>query len=282
MNPLISIIVPCYNQAQYLDECLQSVFDQTYENWECIIVNDGGTDNTDDVVKQWLANDVRFKYFVKVNGGVASARNFGIEKASGTWILPLDADDLINPKYLQLASEKFPENYDIIYCKAVLFGIVNKEFRLPAFNFDQILLDNQIFNAAFFQKEKWQKIGGYDVEFYYGMEDWEFWINLLKNSNKKVHQLDYLGFNYRRKDKSRDTEYNHSTQKKNKIKSLVFEKHKELYIKQYGNYIDVVTMVNKLQKENLSISTKHQLLLTQISKNIFTKGLFKMITIFSK
>lgn len=282
MNPLISIIVPCYNQAQYLDECIQSVFDQTYKNWECIIVNDGSPDNAGDVAQKWVEKDARFKYFEKENGGVASARNFGIEKASGTWILPLDADDLINPKYLQLASEKFPENYDIIYCKAVFFGIVNKEFRLPAFNFDQILLDNQIFNAAFFPKEKWQKIGGYDVEFYYGMEDWEFWINLLKNSNKKVHQLDYFGFNYRRKEKSRDTEYNQSDQKKNKIKSLVFEKHKELYIKQYGNYIDVVTMVNKLQKENLSISKKHQLLLTQIRTNIFTKGLFKMITIFSK
>lgn len=53
-QPLISIIVPCYNHAQYLDECLQSVFDQTYQNWECIIVNDGSSDTTEEVAQKWL------------------------------------------------------------------------------------------------------------------------------------------------------------------------------------------------------------------------------------
>ena len=89
--PLISVIVPCYNQAQYLDECLQSVLDQTYTDWECIIVNDGSPDNTEDVAKKWVEKDTRFIYLSKENGGLSSARNAGIEIAKGEWILPLDA-----------------------------------------------------------------------------------------------------------------------------------------------------------------------------------------------
>ena len=69
--PLISVIVPCYNQAQYLDECLQSVLDQTYTDWECIIVNDGSPDNTEEIAKNWVEKDTRFIYLSKENGGFA-------------------------------------------------------------------------------------------------------------------------------------------------------------------------------------------------------------------
>lgn len=106
-QPLISVIVPCYNQAQFLDECLQSVLEQTYQNWECIIVNDGSPDNTEEVALEWTKKDVRFIYLKKDNGGLSSARNAGIEKAKGEWILPLDCDDKIGNQYLELASAEF-------------------------------------------------------------------------------------------------------------------------------------------------------------------------------
>ncbi|HAO28647.1 MAG TPA: glycosyltransferase family 2 protein, partial [Chryseobacterium indologenes] len=83
MMPTISIIVPCYNQAIYLDECLQSVLDQTYGNWECIIVDDGSPDNTKEVTEKWIEKDNRFIYLHKENGGLSSARNAGIEAAKG-------------------------------------------------------------------------------------------------------------------------------------------------------------------------------------------------------
>ena len=78
-NVLISIIVPCYNQAQYLDECLQSVLDQTYHDWECIIVNDGSTDNGLEKIKKFTDN--RIKIFQQENQGVSVARNKGIIQA---------------------------------------------------------------------------------------------------------------------------------------------------------------------------------------------------------
>ena len=91
----VSVIVPCYNQAQFLDEALMSVLNQSYANWECLIINDGSPDNTEDVALRWCNKDERFVYLKKENGGLCAARNMGIEKATGEFILPLDADDKI-------------------------------------------------------------------------------------------------------------------------------------------------------------------------------------------
>ena len=101
--PKISIIVPCYNQAQYLDEALQSVFEQTYQNWECIIVNDGSTDSTEKIARKWEAKDSRFLYFYKENGGLSSARNLGLDSAKGNYIQFLDSDDFLDTRKLELS-----------------------------------------------------------------------------------------------------------------------------------------------------------------------------------
>ena len=94
-QPLVSIIVPCYNQARYLPDALASVASQTYPHWECIIVNDGSLDHTSEVARQWLEKDDRFKYVEKQNGGLSSARNAGLKVAKGEYIQLLDADDLL-------------------------------------------------------------------------------------------------------------------------------------------------------------------------------------------
>ena len=114
---LVSIIVPCYNQAQYLDECLQSVLDQTYQNWECIIVNDGSLDDTGEIVKKWLKKDNRFQYFYKKNEGVSLARNYGIDKSNGIYIQLLDGDDILQKNKISHQVKRFESNskIDIIY-----------------------------------------------------------------------------------------------------------------------------------------------------------------------
>lgn len=103
MNPLVSIIVPCYNQAQFLSEALQSVLDQTYSNWECIIVNDGSPDSTEVVAREWLSKDSRFKYIYKENGGLSSARNAGLKVIKGDYIQFLDADDVLDVNKMELS-----------------------------------------------------------------------------------------------------------------------------------------------------------------------------------
>lgn len=201
-NSLISVIVPCYNQAQYLDECLQSVLDQTYQDWECIIVNDGSPDNTAEVAKRWLEKDARFKYFYKENGGLSSARNFGIDKASGEWILPLDCDDYISNDYLDLAKNHFDnQNLKVIYCEAEKFGEVNEKWNLPEFSLMNLANQNLIFCCAFFRKTGWIRVGGYDENLKKGLEDWELWINILKHGGV-VLKLENICFYYRIKKKS--------------------------------------------------------------------------------
>lgn len=97
-DPKISIIVPCYNQGKFLDETLESVLLQTYTNWECIIVNDGSTDETEEIAGKWTEKDTRYIYLYKENGGLSSARNAGLDRASGDYIQFLDADDSLNPE----------------------------------------------------------------------------------------------------------------------------------------------------------------------------------------
>ena len=75
-TPQVSIIVPCYKQAQFLSEALESVINQSYYNWECIIVNDGSPDHTDDIANEWLSRDERFNYVSIKNGGLSHARNW--------------------------------------------------------------------------------------------------------------------------------------------------------------------------------------------------------------
>ncbi|MFC3160374.1 Glycosyltransferase involved in cell wall bisynthesis [Chryseobacterium arachidis] len=254
MHPKISIVVPAYNQAEYLDECLQSVMYQTYTDWECIIIDDGSTDHTKEVAQTWTQKDSRFKYLAKINGGVSSARNLGIENASATWILPLDGDDKIASEYLELASGEFHKNPDVIYCKAAFFGNVNDDFILDDFSYEQLLLNNLIFCSGFFKKEAWQKTEGYDEKLIHGFEDWDFWIELLKNSEKKVTRLDYLGFYYRRKDSSRDVNINKNLQQKEEAFNYIFNKHQKEYYRIYGNFFDLVKQNKKLKEDNRKLT----------------------------
>ena len=107
MSYLISVIVPCYNQSHFLDETLNSILNQSYTNWECIIVNDGSPDDTENIAIKWINNDCRFQYIVKENGGLSSARNKGLEIAKGDFIQFLDSDDL-------LSSDKFQKSINTI------------------------------------------------------------------------------------------------------------------------------------------------------------------------
>ena len=117
-TPLISVVIPAYNAEQFLDETLESVLSQTYENWECIIVNDGSTDNTESIAKKWCEKDARFCYFYKENSGVSDTRNLGIKEARGEYIAFLDADDILTPDSLEVRINVLIEqNVDLVATK---------------------------------------------------------------------------------------------------------------------------------------------------------------------
>jgi len=113
-NELISIIVPIYNVENYLRQCLDSIMSQTYQNFECLLINDGSPDNSADICREYVEKDSRFRYFEKENGGVSSARNLGIEHSKGEYITFIDSDDWVDSDYLEvLYNALIDENADI-------------------------------------------------------------------------------------------------------------------------------------------------------------------------
>ncbi len=271
----VSIIVPCYNQAQYLDEALQSVLDQTYINWECIVVNDGSPDNTEEVAKKWIKMDNRFKYLYQANGGLSSARNFGITNANGEYILPLDADDKISPTYVALAIETFQQNsaLKVVYCKAEKFGEEVGFFDLKPFSIKTLAIENIIFCTAMFRKEEWKKVGGYDVNMIYGLEDWEFWIAILKNGGS-VKRLDEVGFYYRIKSNSMLKQLN--AEKNKYLLEYISIKHADFFCKEIGTFTQLNDKINQIKFEN-----KEQLKSEKFVIDIFFKTFFGF-TLFGK
>ena len=109
-NELISIIVPIYNTEKYLHECLDSIINQNYTNFEVLLINDGSTDSSGTICQEYVERDSRFRYIEKDNGGVASARNLGLERSSGAYITFIDSDDWVEFNYLEVLYTALKEN----------------------------------------------------------------------------------------------------------------------------------------------------------------------------
>lgn len=203
MTPLVSVIVPCYNQAEYLPETLDSVMRQTYPNWECVIVNDGSPDNTEAVAKAYCQKDTRFKYVYKENGGLASARNYGIQHSSGEYILPLDSDDIIGASYMELAMSHFEisPKTKLVYCLAEKFGYENGLWSLGDYSYEKILWANVIFCSCIYRRSDWDMTSGYNVNMRFGYEDWDFLLSLL-HPEDEVYCIPQVLFYYRTKKQS--------------------------------------------------------------------------------
>lgn len=121
--PLVTVIVPTYNYGHFIGETLESLHAQTYQNWECIIVDDGSTDHTSEIVAGYVAQDARIKFIQQKNQRQAAARNHGLKHATGQYIQFLDADDLLEPEKFarQVAYlEQYPE-VDIVYSNVRYF-----------------------------------------------------------------------------------------------------------------------------------------------------------------
>lgn len=120
----ISIIVPVYNVEKYIKKCIESIKTQTYTNFEALIINDGSPDNSIEIAKKTVGNDQRFIFFNKKNGGISSARNFGIDQAKGKFIAFLDSDDYISPNFLSgMYSAITQTNADIAICDINLVSV---------------------------------------------------------------------------------------------------------------------------------------------------------------
>jgi glycosyltransferase involved in cell wall biosynthesis len=180
MNPKVSVIITCYNYARYLTDAVESVVHQTYKDFDIIIVNDGSTDETQEVAESLIDkySNKKISLINQVNSGQpAIARNLGIENSKSEYILCLDADDKIEQTMLQECVEVIENNHniDFVYTDRLDFNDIEEIVPAKEFNFEQLKYENHISYCALFRRDMWEKIGGYRTNVK-GCEDWDFWV----------------------------------------------------------------------------------------------------------
>lgn len=231
----ISIIIPCYNDGQYLQEAVDSVERCDKSLYEMIIVNDGSSDEYTNRILEQLAFK-GYKIINQENGGLGAARNTGINAATGDYILPLDADNKIYPNYLEKGLKILQENVNIgvVYGKRDFLGEVSDDFpQARELNVADMLLGNYIDACAVIRKSDLIKCHGYSTNFpCQGLEDWDLWLSLI-SLGVKFHFLDEIAYSYRIRSDSISHIMNEAENKKNNLNYL-YSKHQQLLIQTFS------------------------------------------------
>ncbi len=249
-TPLISIVIPCYNDAQYIEQSVNSALNQTYPNKEVIVVDDGSNAKTKAVLRN--LEPKLTKLITHENQGQSKARNVGIKEAKGDYILVLDSDDFFEPTFCEKAIAVFLENKDakIVICYANRIFENNKTdiYKPYGGQIKDFILNNCAIGSSMFKRVDWQVCGGYDESMRKGFEDWEFYIRLLKDGGRTDVITEPL-FNYRLRNDS-------TTSKANKVKyellKYIYLKHQDLYKANYESFIThLLSSIEREGKERL-------------------------------
>lgn len=180
--PLVSIITPIYNYGKRFQKMLESVFESTYQNFEIVVVNDGSTDEYVIEKLKEIEKHPNIKVLHQENSGPSVARNNGIKISKGEFILPLDADDTINPEYIKTCINIIKKDKKIspVYCDTIYSGQINGVERRPEWSMEKLMQSPFIVNCSMFHREAFEICGGYD-ETLYGWEDYDLWIRMGLN-----------------------------------------------------------------------------------------------------
>lgn len=230
-QPLVSVVIPVYNMEAFLPETLRSVLASQYPRIEVIIVNDGSSDGSFRVAEGFAASDRRVKVISQSNSGVCRARNTGIGLAQGEYILPVDADNTIEPTFIARAVEAIESRpgIKVVAPRADFFGERTGEWRLPPFNLHLLARKNIMDTCALYRRAEWERVGGYCEEII-AREDWEFWIAVLKDGGDVV-RLPGIELHYRIRQVSKRT--NDRRQKRHVIEVLN-RRHPEFFERELG------------------------------------------------
>ena len=244
VKPLISIIIPCYNDAKYIQQAVMSALNQTYSNIEIIVVDDGSNHETKNVLKALLPKISRL--ITQDNKGQSTARNVGIEASSGDYILTLDSDDFFEPSFCEKAIIVL-QNKDvkIVSCYAnLLFDDGTTTLYKPVGgDINNFLYSNGALGTALYRKKDWFRFGRYDESMKKGFEDWEFFIRLLSDGGS-AHIIQEILYSYRKRQSSTTTIANKYIYDNLRY---MMSKNKELYVNHYENTIDF--LLNKIAFE---------------------------------
>lgn len=263
----VSVIMPCYNQGQYIDAAVTSVLAQTFSAIEIIVINDGSTDRATVQLLQTYEKP-NLVVIHTDNRGPSAARNTGIERAIGEYILPLDADDRIAPTFLAKAVsilDRDPQ-VGIVYSQAELFGATVGRFDLPPYSFPEILLGNMIFNTSLYRRCDWETVGGYNENMVWGWEDYDFWLSLLELGRTVVQIPEVLYF-HRELPNSRSQQMTEAAWVKSHAQ--IFRNHPQLY----ADHIEV--LFQEMQALRTDVMQTHARLagiINTVQQSQFWKG----------
>jgi glycosyltransferase involved in cell wall biosynthesis len=203
-NPLVSVVIPTYNHAGYLGRALQSVLDQTYTNWEAIVIDNHSTDNTDEVIARFA--DSRITYLkIHNNGVIAASRNVGIRLAKGEWLAFLDSDDWWTNDKLQVCFDCIDAKVDLVYHELEIFSdqprtfvrktIKSRQVKPPVL-IDLLLKGNAIVNSSVVvRKSLLEQIGGInESREMIAAEDYNTWLRIAQLSNQFLYLPQRLGY----------------------------------------------------------------------------------------
>ncbi len=300
-----SIIVPVYNVEKYIEKCLNSIYSQSYENFEVIIVNDGSPDNSVDIINKYVQKDSRFKLYNKKNGGLSDARNFGVKKAKGDYIIFVDSDDYINNKTLEMINNEINKykNLDIIRYE---LSIVNekhqivKEFKHFPFsnkNINEafpILLKNNYLDPAplYAVNRKFMINNNFKFSENRFHEDFGLTLKMLISA-KKISSIDFCGYYYVHRNNSIMNEKRYDHIRKKAFDTLyhfdvlyAFAKkcknisNQTLYM--FNNFIAVITIskihnLNKNDKKKLIKELKKRKITKLILDDTFKRKIRKIL-----
>jgi len=241
---MISIIIPTYNRAHLISETLNSIIAQTYTNWECIIVDDGSIDNTEELITDLIKKDDRFQYYKRPEDkikGVNSCRNYGFHLSKGNYINWLDSDDLLKPDALHVLLSSFSEMIDVVVAKVELVNF-EKQIKIRESNIrsKNLIEDYYINNVAFYvcgplwKRDFLLKQNMLFDELISNLDDWDFNLRMLYQK-PKINYLDISLIQYRVHEDSLSAEINKFNFKE--IESEFFARDKHFKIIKADNII---------------------------------------------
>jgi len=272
-KPLVSVIIPCYNTAQYIQETLDSVFNQTYQNIEVIAIDDGSTDNTLQKLNENQKNHPQLKVITQQNTYNIIARRNAAKHAKGKYLIFLDSDDKIASEYVSKCCEVAEQDESIaaVYSKADFFDAKNGQWQLPEFKLPDFLYRNCIYISALIRKSEFDKVGGFD-ENLTQFEDWELYISLIKNGGK-LYRLSETLFYYRQREDLSSVSNTASKQKMSDNMFKIYSKHYDFYIENGVYFQDILfgayayqDIERKKEQERVS---KYEKTITKIRYKIF-------------
>ncbi len=262
--------MPCYNQEELILETLESIHNQTFLNWECLVINDGSSDNSKQIIENYVSDKSKFRLINQINKGVSGARNEGVKQSQGTYIVFLDGDDRLSYNYLEETYNAITNNSEIklVNSKIEYFDEVTGEWVLPPYNYSEMLIDSMLHPTFLFKRADFLKTTGFDETMRRGIEDWEFLIRFMSPSDK-VMKLESVTVFYRMRNVSRNNSL--SKQEMQSLKNYIYQKNIDKYVAVLGDYIELYKSKKAIEHELQLLKNSKQLKISKKIINIIRK-----------